>query len=136
AGLPRVEELFEARKPKGQAIMAETAGTVRITESKGIRKAIITDAEGNEKAYTIPYGARLKVRDGSWVEAGDRLTEGPVNPHDILRIQGVTAVQTYLVQEVQDVYRSQGVDINDKHIEIIVRQMLRKVKVEHPGDTE
>src|SRR5690606_23197019 len=136
AGLPRVEELFEARKPKGQAIMAEVSGTVRITETKGVRKAIITADDGTEKAYTIPYGARLKVRDGARVEAGDRLTEGPVNPHDILRIQGITAVQTYLVQEVQDVYRSQGVDINDKHIEIIVRQMLRKVKVEESGDTE
>src|SRR5690606_19695733 len=136
AGLPRVEELFEARKPKGQAIMAEVGGTVRITETKGVRKAIVTADDGSEKAYTIPYGARLKVRDGARVEAGDRLTEGPVNPHDILRIQGITAVQTYLVQEVQDVYRSQGVDINDKHIEIIVRQMLRKVKVEESGDTE
>src|SRR5690606_24403005 len=92
--------------------------------------------DGTEHAYTIPYGARLKVRDGSIVEAGDRLTEGPVNPHDILKVKGVQAVQTYLVQEVQDVYRSQGVQINDKHIEIIVRQMLRKVKVEDPGDTE
>src|SRR5690606_22541454 len=119
----------------GQAIMAEVSGTVRITETKGVRKAIITADDGTEKAYTIPYGARLKVRDGARVEAGDRLTEGPVNPHDILRIQGITAVQTYLVQEVQDVYRSQGVDINDKHIEIIVRQMLRKVQVESPGDT-
>jgi len=135
AGLPRVEELFEARKPKGQAIITEVDGVASIVESKGSRKVIVTTPEGEERAYNIPYGARLKVRDGQQVTAGDRLTEGSVNPHDILRVKGVRGVQTYLVQEVQDVYRSQGVDINDKHIEIIVRQMLRKVQVEDPGDT-
>jgi DNA-directed RNA polymerase subunit beta' len=136
AGLPRVEELFEARKPKGQAIISEIDGVVRFVESKGIRKAIVTSPDGEEKVYNIPYGARLRVRDEQGVETGDRLTEGAVNPHDILRVKGIRAVQTYLVQEVQEVYRSQGVDINDKHIEVIVRQMLRKVKVETPGDTE
>src|SRR5690606_27248559 len=136
AGLPRVEELFEARKPKGQAVITEVAGTVRIEETKGQRRVVVTDAETEEHSYAIPYGARLKVRDGAVVEAGDSLTEGPVNPHDILRVKGVQGVQTYIVQEVQEVYRSQGVDINDKHIEVIVRQMLRNVKVEDPGDTE
>src|SRR5690606_13559703 len=115
-----VEELFEARKPKGQAIITEVDGTVEVQESKGSRKVIVRAADGEERAYQIPYGARLKVRDGQQVTAGDRLTEGSVNPHDILRVKGVRGVQTYLVQEVQDVYRSQGVDINDKHIEIIV----------------
>jgi DNA-directed RNA polymerase subunit beta' len=136
AGLPRVEELFEARKPKGQAIMTEIDGVVRFVENKGVRNAVVTGSNGEEKVYKIPYGARLRVRDGQTVEMGDRLTEGAVNPHDILRVKGARAVQMYLVQEVQDVYRSQGVDINDKHIEVIVRQMLRKVKVESPGDTE
>ena len=136
AGLPRVEELFEARKPKGQAIITEVDGVCRIVETKGTRKVIVTTETGEEKSYTIPYGARLKVRDGSKVEAGDRLTEGSVNPHDILKVKGVRGVQQYLVQEVQEVYRNQGVDINDKHIELIVRQMLRKVRVESPGDTE
>ena len=135
-GLPRVEELFEARKPKGQAIITEVAGTVRIVETRQMRKVIVTADDGTEHTYNIPFGARLKVRDGQVVEAGDSITEGPVNPHDILRVKGVRGVQTYLVQQVQDVYRSQGVDINDKHIEVIVRQMLRKVKVEDPGDTE
>ncbi len=134
AGLPRVEELFEARKPKGQAIITEISGTLSITESKGVRKAIIQGPDG-EKSYTIPYGARLRVRDGSELVAGDRITEGSVNPHDILAVQGPLAVQEYLVQEVQEVYRSQGVNINDKHIEVIVRQMLRKVKIEDSGDT-
>ncbi|MGB4693027.1 MAG: DNA-directed RNA polymerase subunit beta' [Limnochordia bacterium] len=134
AGLPRVEELFEARKPKGQAIISEIAGTVSIVENKGVTKAVVSGPEG-EASYVIPYGARRKVKDGSQVQAGDRLTEGPVNPHDILAVQGVLAVQEYLVQEVQEVYRSQGVNINDKHIEVIVRQMLRKCKVEDPGDT-
>ncbi|HOQ74296.1 MAG TPA: DNA-directed RNA polymerase subunit beta' [Limnochordia bacterium] len=134
AGLPRVEELFEARKPKGQAIISEIAGTVIIVENKGVTKAVVSGPEG-EASYVIPYGARRKVKDGSQVQAGDRLTEGPVNPHDILAVQGVLAVQEYLVQEVQEVYRSQGVNINDKHIEVIVRQMLRKCKVEDPGDT-
>ncbi|MBO8142608.1 MAG: DNA-directed RNA polymerase subunit beta' [Firmicutes bacterium] len=135
-GLPRVEELFEARKPRGQAIITEVDGTVQVVDAKGMRKVIVTTPDGEEHSYQIPYGARLKVRDGWYVEAGDQLTEGTVNPHDILRVKGVRGVQTYLVQQVQDVYRSQGVDINDKHIEVIVRQMLRKVKVEDPGDTE
>ncbi|NLJ86255.1 MAG: DNA-directed RNA polymerase subunit beta', partial [Firmicutes bacterium] len=136
AGLPRVEELFEARKPKGQAIITEVAGRTSITENKGVRKVVVATEDGDEQSYTVPYGARLKVRDGGSVEAGDQLTEGSVNPHDILKVKGVRAVQSYLVREVQDVYRSQGVDINDKHIEVIIRQMLRKVKIEKPGDTE
>ena len=135
AGLPRVEELFEARKPKGQAIISEIAGTVSIVENKGVRKAVVQGEDGEEKNYTIPYGARLRVRDGDVIAAGDRITEGPVNPHDILAVQGTLAVQEYLVQEVQEVYRSQGVNINDKHIEVIVRQMLRKLKIEDSGDT-
>ena len=134
-GLPRVEELFEARKPKGQAIITETAGVARIVESKGSRKVIVTSDDGTEKIYTVPYGARLEVRDGQRVEAGDQLTEGSLNPNDILRVKGVRAVQSYLVREVQTVYRSQGVEIDDKHIEVIVRQMLRRVRVEDPGDT-
>ena len=135
-GLPRVEELFEARKPKGQAIITEVSGTVKIVEVKGIRRVSIQTEDGEEHLYQIPYGARLKVRDGSKVEAGDRLTEGSVNPHDILKIKGIRGVQMYLVHEVQEVYRSQGVEINDKHIEVVIRQMLRKRKVENPGDTE
>ena len=134
AGLPRVEELFEARKPKGQAIITEISGTLSIVETKGVRKAVIQGPEG-EVSYTIPYGARLRVREGNELVAGDRITEGSVNPHDILAVQGVLAVQEYLVQEVQEVYRSQGVNINDKHIEVIVRQMLRKYKIEDSGDT-
>ncbi len=135
AGLPRVEELFEARKPKGQAVITEINGRVEITETKGTRKAHVHGDDGVEKTYTVPYGARLRVRDGSVVEAGDRLTEGSVNPHDILAVKGASGVESYLVQEVQEVYRSQGVYINDKHIEVIVRQMLRKVKVDTSGDT-
>lgn len=135
-GLPRVEELFEARKPKGQAIITEVSGTVKIVEVKGIRRVSIQTEEGEERLYQIPYGARLKVKDGSKVEAGDRLTEGSVNPHDILKIKGIRGVQMYLVHEVQEVYRSQGVEINDKQIEVVVRQMLRKRKVESPGDTD
>jgi len=135
-GLPRVEELFEARKPKGQAIITEVSGTVKIVEVKGIRRISIQTEEEEERLYQIPYGARLKVKDGSKVEAGDRLTEGSVNPHDILKIKGIRGVQMYLVHEVQDVYRSQGVEINDKQIEVVVRQMLRKRKVENPGDTD
>ncbi len=134
AGLPRVEELFEARKPKGQAVITEIDGTVEVVESKGSRKIVVTNDE-ESKSYTIPYGTRLRVKDGSKVEAGDRLTEGSVNPHDILAVKGVAAVQQYLVQEVQEVYRSQAVYINDKHIEVIVRQMLRKIKIEDSGDT-
>ncbi|HHY46633.1 MAG TPA: DNA-directed RNA polymerase subunit beta' [Firmicutes bacterium] len=135
-GLPRVEELFEARRPKGQAVITEVSGVARILESKGVRKVVITMDDGTEKVYPVPYGARLEIRDGQRVEAGDQLTEGSLNPSDILRVKGVRAVQTYLVREVQQVYRSQGVEINDKHIEVIVRQMLKRVRVEDPGDTD
>ena len=135
-GLPRVEELFEARKPKRQALITETEGTVEITENKGIRKAKVKSASGEEKDYQIPYGARLIVKDGQFLNAGDRLTEGSVNPHDILRVQGVKETQRYLVYEVQKVYKSQGVEINDKHIEVMVRQMMHKVKIEESGDTD
>lgn len=135
-GLPRVEELFEARKPKGLAIISDISGTVSIKENKHKREAVVTSDDGNSQTYTIPYGSRLRVTDGQKVEAGDELTEGSVNPHDILRIKGVVEVQTYLLQEVQKVYRLQGVDINDKHIEVIIRQMLRKVKIEDAGDTD
>jgi DNA-directed RNA polymerase subunit beta' len=134
-GLPRVEELFEARKPKGQAIITEESGTVHITEEKGLREVVVTDGEGEEHVYEIPLNVHVTVHDGQRVEAGDQLIEGSVNPHDILRIKGETALQNYLVQEVQKVYRSQGVDINDKHIEVIVRSMLRKKKVTESGDT-
>ncbi|MBZ4655888.1 MAG: DNA-directed polymerase, beta subunit [Thermoanaerobacter sp.] len=135
-GLPRVEELFEARKPKGLAVISEISGIVRINESKKRREVIVTDEENNiSKTYLIPYGSRLKVHDGQVIQAGDELTEGSVNPHDLLKIKGIFAVQTYLLQEVQKVYRLQGVEINDKHIEVIIRQMMRKVKVEDPGDT-
>ncbi len=134
-GLPRVEELFEARKPKGLAIISEINGTVKIVESKKKREVVVTSNEGEAKNYLIPYGSRIKVLDGDLVEAGDELTEGSVNPHDILKIKGINGVQAYLLHEVQRVYRLQGVDINDKHIEVIVRQMLRKVKVDDCGDT-
>ena len=136
-GLPRVEELFEARKPKGLAIIAEFGGVATIKDTKKKREIIITDNEtGNSKTYLIPYGSRIKIMDGAVLEAGDELTEGSVNPHDILKIKGVRAVQDYMLQEVQRVYRLQGVEINDKHIEVIVRQMLKKVKVEDGGDSE
>ncbi len=135
-GLPRVEELFEARKPKGQAIIAETDGSVRITELKNRREVQITTPEEEVTSYNIPYGARLKVREGEEVFAGQELTEGSVNPHDLLRVQGLRGVQIYLLHEVQRVYRLQGVDINDKHIEVMVRQMHRKVKTEDSGDTD
>ena len=136
-GLPRVEELFEARKPKGLAIIAEIGGRVKITENKKKREVTILDDEnGNAATYLIPYGSRIKVREDQVIAAGDELTEGSVNPHDILAIKGYTAVQDYLIQEVQRVYRLQGVDINDKHIEVIVRQMMHKVKVEDAGDTD
>ncbi len=136
-GLPRVEELFEARKPKGLAIISEISGIVTINEQKKKREITITnDSEGESKTYLIPYGSRIKVVDGQHVEAGDELTEGSINPHDILKIKGVKGVQMYLLQEVQKVYRLQGVDINDRHIEVIVRQMLRKVRIEDAGDTE
>ena len=136
-GLPRVEELFEARKPKGLAIITEFAGTATINDTKKRREIIVTNHEtGESKAYLIPYGSRIKIQDGVELEAGDELTEGSVNPHDILKIKGLRAVQDYMIQEVQRVYRLQGVDINDKHIEVIVRQMLKKVRVEEAGDTE
>ncbi len=135
-GLPRVEELFEARKPKGLAIISEISGTVTINESKRRREVVVTSKDGETKTYTIPYGSRFKVKNGDFIEAGDEITEGSVNPHDILKIKGVKGVENYIVKEVQRVYRLQGVDINDKHIEIIVRQMLGKVRVEDPGDTD
>jgi DNA-directed RNA polymerase subunit beta' len=137
-GLPRVEELFEARKPKRQAIITEIDGVAAVDtkEVKGMRKITVVPAAGEERIYPIPYGARIIVRDGQQITAGDRLTEGSVNPHDILRVCGIQATQRYLVYEVQKVYKSQGVEINDKHIEVIVRQMLHKVKTEESGDTE
>ena len=138
-GLPRVEELFEARKPKGLAIIAEGAGVVSIRDEKKKREVIITNNEtGEAKSYLIPFNSRIKpeIEDGKYVEAGDELTEGSVNPHDILKIKGVRAVQDYILREVQRVYRLQGVDINDKHVEVIVRQMLKKVRIETPGDSE
>ena len=136
-GLPRVEELFEARKPKGLAIITEFAGIANINDTKKKREIIVTNNDtGESKAYLIPYGSRIKVQDGAVLAAGDELTEGSVNPHDILRIKGLRAVQDYMIQEVQRVYRLQGVDINDKHIEVIVRQMLKKVRVEEAGDSE
>lgn len=135
-GLPRVEELFEARKPKGLAVIAEIDGTVSIDDSKRKREVVITASDGQSATYPIVYGSRLKVRNGDFIEAGDELTDGSVNPHDILRIKGIRGVQNYLVKEVQRVYRLQGVDINDKHIEVIVRQMLSKVKIEEAGDTD
>ena len=136
-GLPRVEELFEARKPKGLAIIAEFGGVATIKDTKKKREIIITDNEtGNSKTYLIPYGSRIKIQDGAVLEAGDELTEGSVNPHDILKIKGVRAVQDYMIQEVQRVYRLQGVEINDKHIEMIVRQMLKKIRVEESGDSD
>ncbi|MCR4604589.1 MAG: DNA-directed RNA polymerase subunit beta' [Eubacterium sp.] len=134
-GLPRVEELFEARKPKGLAIIAEFGGQVEVRENKK-KEVIITNDEGKSKAYLIPYGSRLKVEDGQEIEAGDELTEGSINPHDILKIKGVRAVQDYMLREVQRVYRLQGVEINDKHIEVIVRQMLKKIHVDENGDSK
>ncbi|MDO4438527.1 MAG: DNA-directed RNA polymerase subunit beta' [Eubacteriales bacterium] len=136
-GLPRVEELFEARKPKGLAIISEIPGTVIYKDTKKKREITVTDDKtGNSKTYLIPYGSRIKVHDGDVIEAGDEITEGSVNPHDLLRIKGVRAVQDYMLREVQRVYRLQGVEINDKHIEMIVRQMLKKVKVEEAGDSD
>ncbi len=136
-GLPRVEELFEARKPKGLAIITEFAGTATLSDTKKKREVIVTNEETAEsKAYLIPYGSRIKVQDGQVLEAGDELTEGSVNPHDILKIKGLRAAQDYLLREVQRVYRLQGVEINDKHIEVIVRQMLKKIRIEEKGDSE
>jgi len=135
-GLPRVEELFEARKPKGLAIITEFGGVVDIKDTKKKREITVTDMEsGNSKTYLIPYGSRIKVMEGQVLEAGDELTEGSVNPHDILKIKGVRAVQDYMIQEVQRVYRLQGVEINDKHIEMIVHQMLKKIRIEESGDS-
>jgi len=136
-GLPRVEELFEARKPKGLAIIAEFGGVATIKDTKKKREVVITNDEtGESKTYLIPYGSRIKILDGATLEAGDELTEGSVNPHDLLKIKGIRAVQDYMLREVQRVYRLQGVDIADKHIEVIVRQMLKKVRIESSGDTE
>ena len=136
-GLPRVEELFEARKPKGLAIITEIKGVAAIKDTKKKREIIVTDEEeGVSKTYLIPYGSRIKIQDGAVLEAGDELTEGSVNPHDILRIKGVRDVQNYMLREVQRVYRLQGVEISDKHIEVIVRQMLKKVRIEESGDTD
>ena len=134
-GLPRVEELFEARKPKHPGILAEKSGTVHIAEEGGQRKITITDKDGLDEVYAIPYGAKLSVTEGQEIEKGDRLTEGSLNPHDIIRISGVRATQRYLVQQVLGVYKSQGVEINDKHIEVMVRQMMRKVRIDEAGDT-
>ena len=136
-GLPRVEELFEARKPKGLAIITEIKGVAEIRDTKKKREIVVTDPdEGISKTYLIPYGSRIKILDGAVLEAGDELTEGSVNPHDILKIKGVRAVQDYMLREVQRVYRLQGVEINDKHIEVIVRQMLKKIRVEEKGDSD
>ena len=136
-GLPRVEELFEARKPKGLAIITEISGLATLKDTKKKREIIVTNEEtGESKTYLIPYGSRIRQVDGQYLEAGDELTEGSINPHDILRIKGVEAVQDYMLREVQRVYRLQGVEINDKHIEVIVRQMLKKIRIENNGDTE
>ena len=134
-GLPRVEELFEARKPKGLAVISEISGRVHLDESKKRREAVVSNDEGESETYLIPFGSKLKVQEGQTIEAGDELTEGSVNPHDILKIKGVKGVEAYLLREVQSVYRLQGVEISDKHIEIIIRQMLRKVQIEDAGDT-
>ena len=136
-GLPRVEELFEARKPKGLALISEFGGVVNIKDTKKKREIVVTETEtGNSKTYLIPYGSRIKVQDEQVIEAGDELTEGSVNPHDILKIKGVRAVQDYMLREVQRVYRLQGVEINDKHVEMIVHQMLKKIKIEESGDSD
>ena len=135
-GLPRVEELFEARKPKGLAIISEIAGKVSIQDTKSRREVVVTADDGEEKKYPINYGSRIKVFDGDVIEAGDEITEGSINPHDLLSIKGVRAVQDYMIREVQRVYRLQGVEINDKHIEMIVRQMLKKIKISEPGDSD
>ena len=135
-GLPRVEELFEARKPKGLAIITEITGRVEIDETGKRKEVVIIPESGENQVYAIPYGSRIRVKQGQMVEAGDPLTQGSINPHDIVRVKGIGGVQEYIVKEVQRVYRMQGVDVNDKHIEVIVRQMLSKVKVEDPGDTD
>ena len=135
-GLPRVEELFEARKPKGQSLISEISGEVEFREARNRREVRVYSPHGEIRTYTVPYGARLKIKDGDTVEAGEELTEGSINPHDYLKVKGIRDVQQYLIHEVQRVYRLQGVDINDKHIEVIIRQMLKKVKIEDAGDTE
>ena len=135
-GLPRVEELFEARKPKGLSVITEITGRVEIDETGKRKEISIVPENGETEVYAIPYGSRIRVKHGQMVEAGDPLTQGSINPHDIVRVKGIGGVQDYIVKEVQRVYRMQGVDVNDKHIEVIVRQMLSKVKVEDPGDTE
>ena len=135
-GLPRVAELFEARRPKEPAVISEINGTVAFGGLvRGNRELIVTSPDGEEKKYLVPYGKHLRVHEGDRVVAGERLSEGSVNPHDILRVQGVNKVQEYLVNEIQDVYRLQAVEINDKHIEVIVKQMLQKVRIIDPGDT-
>ena len=134
-GLPRVEELFEARNPKGLAVITEIDGKVKIDDEKKRKEVIITNNE-NSKTYTISFGSKLKVKDGDEVKAGDPITEGSINPTDLLNVKGVEGVYTYIISEVQKVYRNQGVDINDKHIEVIARQMLKKVRIEDPGDSE
>ncbi len=135
-GLPRVEELFEARKPKGQALISEITGQVEMREARSKREIKVQSSHGEVKNYQVPYGARLKVKDNDSVEAGQEMTEGSVNPHDLLKVKGIRGVQLYLLQEVQKVYRLQGVDINDKHIEVMIRQMMKKVKIEDAGDTD
>ena len=135
-GLPRVEELFEARRPKGQAIISENDGVVTIGENKGRKEIEVVGRDGDRHTYQIPFGSRIRVADGQNVESGEEMTEGSINPHELLDVKGISAVQQYLLREVQRVYRMQGVDINDKHIEVMIRQMLRKVKVEESGDTE
>ena len=135
-GLPRVEELFEARKPKGLATITEISGRIEIDETGKRKEVTVIPEQGESQVYAIPYGSRLRVKNGQFVEAGEALTQGSINPHDIVRVKGIEGVQDYVVKEVQRVYRMQGVDINDKHIEVIVRQMLSKVKVEDPGDTD
>ena len=134
-GLPRVEELFEARKPKGLAVISEIAGKIKIEDTKK-RKEVVVIGEADSKTYTISFGSKLKVKDGDIIEAGDPITEGSINPNEILTIKGPQGVFEYLTSEVQKVYRNQGVDINDKHIEIISRQMLKKVKIEDSGDSQ
>ena len=134
-GLPRVEELFESRRPKSSATITRITGTVRMEEIKKVRNVIVTSEDGTEEAYPIPFGFRIKVEEGDKITAGDALTEGSVNPHDVLSVKGAEAVQNYIIAEVQKVYRMQGVDINDKHIEVIIRQMMRKVRIEDSGDT-
>jgi DNA-directed RNA polymerase subunit beta' len=135
-GLPRVEELFEARKPKGQSLIAEISGQVEMREARNKREIKVQSPHGEVKTYPVPYGARLKVKENDFVEAGQEMTEGSINPHDLLKVKGIRGVQLYLLQEVQKVYRLQGVDINDKHIEVMIRQMMKKVKIEDAGDTD